>query len=84
MRSRKKKKHKQKEQADPELYLDMDGDFAFIAGFTSGGAPYGVRWEEAGIDPDLPFGLKVRLYREQPVGDGKRLTGDEEEELPFD
>lgn len=24
----------------------QDSDFAFIAGYTSGGVPYGVRWEE--------------------------------------
>ena len=46
-----------------ELYEDCDGRFAFIAGYTSGGAPYGVQWEEVGIDPELPFEEKVRLYR---------------------
>jgi hypothetical protein len=31
----------------PEGYgIDWDDDFAFIAGFTSGGAPFGVTWEE--------------------------------------
>jgi hypothetical protein len=25
---------------------DQDGNFLFIAGYTSGGAPYGIRWEE--------------------------------------
>ncbi len=25
-----------------DLHSDMDGTFAFIAGYTSGGAPYGV------------------------------------------
>ncbi|MFA6275622.1 MAG: hypothetical protein WC622_02675 [Pedobacter sp.] len=24
----------------------QDGDFAYIAGYTIGGAPYGIRWEE--------------------------------------
>lgn len=24
----------------------QDGDFAYIAGYTSGGAPYGIRWED--------------------------------------
>ena len=26
-------------------------DFFFIAGYTSGGAPYGVTWEEMGLKP---------------------------------
>jgi hypothetical protein len=25
--------------------------FFFIAGYTSGGAPYGVTWEEMGLEP---------------------------------
>lgn len=39
-----------------------DDRFAFIAGYTSGGAPFGMQWEEVGIDPALPFHEKVRLY----------------------
>ncbi len=31
----------------PEGYgVDWDDNFSFIAGFTSGGAPYGTTWEE--------------------------------------
>ena len=37
-----------------ELYKNCDDRFAFIAGYTDGGAPYGVMWEEVGIDPGLP------------------------------
>lgn len=80
------KKRKKKRDAAPEyedLYSDMDGTFAFIAGYTSGGAPYGVTWEQVGIDSDLPFDEKVRLYREQLTDqDGMQLEG--VEELPFD
>ena len=48
-----RKKHKKKKnKLDPyeKLYSDMNGTFAFIAGYTSGGAPYGVTWEQVGID----------------------------------
>ena len=34
----------------------------------SGGAPYGVMWEEVGIDPGLPFEEKVKLYHMQMLG----------------
>ncbi len=34
-----------------ELYADSDDIFAFIAGYTAGGAPYGTTWEELGIEP---------------------------------
>ena len=40
----------------------------FIAEYTDGGAPYGVMWEEVGIDPGLPFKEKVRLYHMQMFG----------------
>lgn len=30
--------------------MDQDENFYFIAGYTSGGAPYGVTWEEAERD----------------------------------
>ncbi len=34
-----------------ERFLDSDDRFFFIAGYTSGGAPYGVTWEEMGLSP---------------------------------
>ena len=33
---------------------DFDDTYAYIAGFTPGGAPYGVRWEEATYLKDCP------------------------------
>ena len=51
-RPRKKKK---REPAATESW--QDDRFFFIAGYTSGGAPYGVTWEEMGLEPweDLPL-----------------------------
>lgn len=34
-----------------ELYADADDTFAYIAGYTPGGVPYGVTWEELGEEP---------------------------------
>jgi hypothetical protein len=28
-------------------YIDSDANFQFIAGYTSGGVPYGITWEES-------------------------------------
>ena len=39
-----KKEMKQRWALD--FYDDADDDFVYIAGYTSGGAPYGVRWGE--------------------------------------
>ena len=30
-----------------DSFLEQDDHFYFIAGYTSGGAPYGITWEEA-------------------------------------
>ena len=61
-----RQKHLQKEKKELERLSELYGDtcddqFAFIAGYTSGGAPYGSTWEEMGIDPELPFAEKVAL-----------------------
>lgn len=30
--------------------IEQDDTFFFIAGYTSGGAPYGVTWEQKGLE----------------------------------
>lgn len=48
--ARKRKKARlavQEQQRLPE----QDDRFFYIAGYTSGGAPYGVTWEEMGLEP---------------------------------
>jgi hypothetical protein len=35
-----------------EIYHDSDETFYFIAGYTSGGVPYGISWDEVGTKPD--------------------------------
>lgn len=47
-RANRKKKAKENPAAE-EIY--QDDRFFFIAGYTSGGAPYGVTWEEMGLNP---------------------------------
>ena len=43
-----KKEAREKSTADEIL---QDDRFFFIAGYTSGGAPYGVTWEEMEMEP---------------------------------
>ena len=64
-RQRRREREAKERERMAELYEDCDGRFAFIAEYTDGGAPYGVMWEEVGIDPGLPFEEKVKLYRMQ-------------------
>ena len=35
-----------KKRQEPVWDLDQDENFAFIAGYTPGGFPYGITWEE--------------------------------------
>ncbi len=44
-------KQRRKREQLQELYKDSDPTFAFIAGYTSWGFPYGVTWEEIGEEP---------------------------------
>lgn len=41
---------KKQEQSGPDNTC-RDDRFYYIAGYTSGGAPYGVTWEEMGMEP---------------------------------
>ena len=75
----KKKKHVA--PADENLFEDMDDHFAFIAGYTPGGFPYGTTWEELGIDPGLSLEEKERLYRADTPTDPEKAIDDSE--LPF-
>lgn len=44
-KQRKTKGHRRQKPKEIPL-LEQDDTFFFIAGYTSGGAPYGVTWEE--------------------------------------
>ncbi len=62
--------HKKKQTAEEELPWEQDERFAVIIGYTSGGAPYGLTWEEAEA-----FGMQ-----EQHEMRDKEI---DEEDLPF-
>jgi hypothetical protein len=44
------KRKAEKKQALDELPFDSDEHYYFIAGYTSGGFPYGITWEEVELD----------------------------------
>ncbi len=66
-----KKKHKKrkKHNYEEDCVWESDENFAMIMGYTSGGAPYGLTWEEfkkiEGLDED------------------DDIMADDDEELPF-
>lgn len=52
LENRKRRKCLQREAAKKDSWnLDQDDQFFFIAGYTSGGVPYGVTWEQMGLNP---------------------------------
>ena len=51
VKGRKRKKAERKQKEIEEMYSDSDDTFAFIAGYTSNGVPYGTTWEEWGEEP---------------------------------
>ena len=58
-------------EAPETLSLELNGEATKALGAigdTDGGAPFGVMWEEVGIDPGLPFEEKVNLYHMQMLG----------------
>ena len=44
--ARRKRKAEHKELDTPDAILECDENFSSIAGYTSGGMPYGVTWEQ--------------------------------------
>lgn len=46
-----KPRRKKKKKQVFEPFLEQNDYFFYIAGYTSGGAPYGVTWEEMGLEP---------------------------------
>lgn len=45
------RKKEQKQQSESYHNEFQDDNFFFIAGYTSGGAPYGVTWEQMNLEP---------------------------------
>ena len=47
MGKKRKQGRKKKHEFSEEPLIEQDEYFYFIAGYTSGGAPYGITWEDA-------------------------------------
>jgi len=50
-RAARKRKRAKKAAQEQQRLPEQDDRFFYIAGYTSGGAPYGVTWEEMGLEP---------------------------------
>ena len=70
---RKSKRKKTQEDYEENLF-ESDETFAFIAGYTSGGVPYGITWEEM----EEIEKKENKLFREE-----RRCCDDKEDDLLF-
>lgn len=63
---------KEKKAQQDFLHEDSDDEFAFIAGYTGGGVPYGITWEELELEPYASYDELMeaydRLYRQRADG----------------
>ncbi|MCA1789905.1 MAG: hypothetical protein LC667_08600 [Thioalkalivibrio sp.] len=77
-RARAAQRARRKEKDAAGTLCDWDGEFAFIAGYTEGGAPYGIRWDELDDEP-VRDGPRRPV---DPLAQAARLMEDDED-LPF-
>lgn len=75
MASKDKTKRKRRQDNFEDKLFESDETFAFIAGYTSGGAPYGITWEEM---EEIERRDTELLGKEEHGHNGKEL------DLPFD
>lgn len=57
-----RQKHLKEQQEQPVFNKFQDDRFAFIAGYTDGGAPYGITWEELGLEPYASYEELMEAY----------------------
>ena len=50
-KAKRRARRRAKQAEAPLFHEDQCDTFFYIAGYTSGGAPYGVTWEEMGLEP---------------------------------
>ncbi|MEA1974478.1 MAG: hypothetical protein U9N10_02835 [Bacillota bacterium] len=67
------KRKKEMENEEEVFNPDQDGEFYFIAGYTSGGAAYGITWEQ----------YENEIKVESDPSDSERFEDDSDEEIPF-
>lgn len=71
----KKSKRKKKQEGFKDRLFESDDTFAFIVGYTSGGAPYGITWEEM---------EEIERRDKELLGKENHGHNDKELGLPFD
>ena len=82
-----RQKHLKKQEEQALRYDDFSDDrFAFIAGYTDGGAPYGITWEELGLEPYASYEELMEAYdrRDRQRGQMAGYIDDEFDDVEID
>lgn len=80
IRQKRLEKERKVQQEQDFLYEDSDDVYAFIAGYTGGGVPYGITWEELGLEPYASYEEFMEAYDRR---DRQREDGMFEEDEEF-
>lgn len=80
IRQKRLEKERKVQQEQDFLYEDLDDVYAFIAGYTGGGVPYGITWEELGLEPYASYEELMEAYDRR---DRQREDGMFEEDEDF-
>jgi len=87
---KKRQKEEKKRQKEEQLDIDSDDTYAYIVGYTSGGVPYGVTWEEMDSESEELEDEDYNLKSEECFCDGIRIPMiaywddmDDEDDIPF-
>ena len=75
--------HLKKQAQQPFLNDFSDDYFAFIAGYTDGGAPYGITWAELGLEPHASYEELMEAY-DRLDRDREQMLDCNEDDLEFD
>lgn len=80
IRQKRLEKERKVQHEQDFLYEDSDDVYAFIAGYTGGGVPYGITLEELGLEPYASYEELMEAYDRR---DRQREDGMFEEDEEF-
>lgn len=72
-------KERKAQQEEDFLYENSDGIFAFIAGYTGGGVPFGITWEELGLEPYASYEELMEAYDRLDRQRENAMSGEDDE-----
>lgn len=72
-------KERKAQQEKALLYENSDDIFAFIVGYTGGGVPFGITWEELGLEPYASYEELMEAYDRLDRQRENGMSGEDDE-----